>query len=329
VYHPRLVKAHILDDSGGVRETDKVEDVIAAHAAEKCVWVDLGERTPEMDALLTKTFRIHPLTQEDIWNDRELPKVEDFDDYLYIVGHSVRFGSSIDKLEIMELDILLGDTWVLTHNRDSTAVKAVADGLARCARPIAKGAAWVAHALLDHMVDDYLPLIDHYDEEIARLERKILDTAGTRRGPALLHRIFGLKRSLQKLRRTTIHQREVLLRLGRAEFERIPRQVAPFFRDVYDEFSRVTDLAESYRELLSNALDAYLSVQSNRMNEVMKTLTLISTVMLPLTFIAGVYGMNFDRMPELHWGLGYAFALGLMGVTAIAIVFWFRHKKWL
>jgi magnesium transporter len=323
------VKAHILEEGGIVKETTRADDVRAARAAGKCLWVDLGERTKETEALLTETFHIHPLTQEDIWNDRELPKVEDFDDYLYIVGHSVRFGSSVEKLEIMELDIVLGESFVLTHNGDSTAVKAVADGLARCARPIVKGAAWVTHALLDHMVDDYLPLIDHYDEEIADLERQILDVAGTPRGPELLHRIFGLKRSLQKLRRTTIHQRELLLRLGRGEFDRIPREIAPFFRDVYDEFSRITDLAESYRELLSNSLDAYLSVQSNRMNEIMKTLTLMSTVMLPLTFIAGIYGMNFDHMPELHWTRGYAFALGLMGSTALGIVYWFRHKKWL
>jgi magnesium transporter len=323
------VKAHILEESGAVRETSSAKEVRDAHADGKCLWVDLGDRTAETEALLTDTFRIHPLTQEDIWNDRELPKVEDFTEYLYIVGHSVRFGSNIEKLEIIELDIVLGETFVITHNRDSAAVKAVADGLARCARPIVKGAAWVAHALLDRMVDDYLPLIDRYDEEIAALEQKILDVAGTPRGRPLVHRIFALKRSIQRLRRTAIHQREVLLRLSRGEFEMVPRQVAPFFRDVYDEFARATDLAESYRELLSNALEAYLSVQSNRMNEIMKTLTLMSTVMLPLTFIAGVYGMNFDLMPELRWRYGYVFALSLMGVTAAVIIYWFHRKKWI
>ncbi len=323
------MRAHILGPDGAIVETTSADEVDAAHKANKQLWVDLEKRTKETDGLLTKTFGIHPLTQEDIWNDTESPKVEDFTTYLYVVGHSVRVGSSTEKLETMELDVVLGKNFVLTHNRDSAAVKAVADGLARCARPLAKGAPWVAHALLDHMVDDFLPLVDRFDQEIAVLEEKILDAAGTPRGPALLRQIFTLKRSLQRLRRTSLHQREMLLRLGRGEFELIPPEASPFFRDVYDAFSRITDLAESNRELLSNTLEAYLSVQGNRMNEVMKTLTLMSTVMLPITFIAGVYGMNFERMPELKWEFGYPYALGLMALTTLVILGWFRHKKWL
>ncbi len=323
------MRAHLLEQDGSVKETSSFDEVRSAHERGQSIWVDLENRSPETDTLLGEVFKIHPLTQEDIWNDRELPKIEDFTEYLYIIGHSIRVGSSTSKLEIMEVDLVLGKSFVITHNRDSAAVKAVAEGLARCARPLAKGAAWVAHALLDRMVDDYLPLIDRFDSEIAQLEVEILAAAGTPRGRVLLRRIFTLKRSLQRLRRTSIHQREVLLRLARGEFELVPREAMPFFRDVYDQYSRVNEFAESYRELLSNALEAYLSVQGNRMNEVMKTLTLMSTVMLPLTFIAGVYGMNFDVMPELKWHYGYVFALTIMGATAIGIVWWFRHKKWL
>lgn len=323
------MKAHILVRDGEERETGSIDDIVAARAAGKLVWVDLEVRTPDTDRLLSEVFHIHPLTQEDIWNDRELPKVEDFGAYLYVVAHSVRAGSSTESLEVMELDVIIGDGFVVTHNRDSHAVKAVAEVLARCGKTLSRGPAWVLHALLDHLVDDYLPLIDRYDDEIEALEVHIVDDAGTPRGPAHQRQIFAMKRSLQRLRRTTIHQRELLLRLGRGEFEQIPRELSPFFRDVYDEFARVTDLVESYRELLSSALDAYLSVQSNRMNEVMKTLTLISTVMLPLTFIAGVYGMNFDRMPELHWVHGYPFALALMAATGVSITAWFLHKRWL
>ena len=126
-----------------------------------------------------------------------------------------------------------------------------------------------------------------------------------------------------------MHQRELLLRLARGEFDVFPPDMLPYMRDVHDHFVRVGDLADSYRDLVTSALDAYLSVQSNRMNEVMKTLTLISTVMLPLTFIAGVYGMNFDHMPELKWQLGYPFALGLMAVVAVSAVVWFRYRRWL
>ena len=121
----------------------------------------------------------------------------------------------------------------------------------------------------------------------------------------------------------------MLQRFSRGEFELIPDKALPFYRDIHDHFVRVSDLADGYREILSGALDAYLSVVSNRMNEVMKALTLVATVMLPLTFIAGVYGMNFDHMPELHWRYGYAFAWGVMLIVGVGMVVWFRHKKWL
>ncbi len=127
----------------------------------------------------------------------------------------------------------------------------------------------------------------------------------------------------------SIHQREILLRLARGEFEEIPRDVVPFFRDVFDHFVRINDLLEGFRDLITSALEAYLSVQNNRMGEVMKTLTLISTVMLPLTFLVGLYGMNFKHMPELSWLYGYPFALGLMAVIAGGILLWFRRRGWL
>ena len=128
---------------------------------------------------------------------------------------------------------------------------------------------------------------------------------------------------------TGVHQREILLRLSRGEFDELPPEVLPFYRDVYDHFLRINDLAEGYRDLVTSALDAYLSVQSNRMNEIMKTLTLISTTMLPLTFIVGLYGMNFKHMPELEWTWGYPAALALMAAVAGGIALWFRHRGWL
>jgi magnesium transporter len=133
---------------------------------------------------------------------------------------------------------------------------------------------------------------------------------------------------LLELRRMSIHQREILLRIARGEFDEIPPEAVPFFRDVYDHFLRINDQIDGYRDLVSGTLDAYLSVQSNRMNEIMKTLTVISTVMLPITFIAGVYGMNFDHMPELHWAGGYPYALALMASVTIATLWWFRKKGW-
>jgi magnesium transporter len=127
----------------------------------------------------------------------------------------------------------------------------------------------------------------------------------------------------------SIHQREILLRLARGEFDEIPAEMMPFYRDVYDHFLRVNDLVESYRDLVTSALEAYLSVQSNRMNEIMKQLTLVATVMLPITFIAGVYGMNFEHMPELKWTYGYPLVIGLMTLIVVGSLIWFRHRGWI
>jgi len=131
------------------------------------------------------------------------------------------------------------------------------------------------------------------------------------------------------LRRLSLHQRDVLLRLSRGEFVRIPVEAQPFYRDVYDHFVRIADLADSYRELLTSALETYMSVTANRTNEIMKVLAIISTIMLPLTFVAGLYGMNFEHMPELHWIYGYPFALGLMVLISVLLLWFFRRRGWI
>jgi magnesium transporter len=224
--------------------------------------------------------------------------------------------------------MVIGKTFIVTHDPHNQVAKELSEELARSPKLLDKGPAYLAHAMLDRAVDRYLPIIDDLDRELDDLEHDVLRKAGTPKGPPVLRRILRFKRTLQDLRRMAIHQREVLLRLARAEFDEIPREFTPFFRDVYDHFLRINDLVEAYRDLVTSSLEAYLSVQSNRMNEIMKTLTLISTVMLPLTFIAGVYGMNFKHMPELDWVLGYPFALGLMATVALGILWFFRRKGW-
>ncbi|MFO0675440.1 MAG: magnesium/cobalt transporter CorA [Polyangiaceae bacterium] len=222
---------------------------------------------------------------------------------------------------------MLGQTFVLSHGV-SASVSAVAEDLKRSPRLLKKGPVWVVHALLDHLIDDYLPVLDTIDVHVEELEDAVLASAESKDSPDMMRSIFSMKRSLYALRRVSVHQRDILLRLSRAEFDEIPREAMPFFRDVYDHFTRVTDMTDNYRDLVTNAFEGYMSVQSHRMNQIMKTLTLISTVMLPLTFIAGVYGMNFHAMPELSWQYGYPFALTLMAVVGIAIVVWFKVKRW-
>jgi len=315
-------------DHDQVRVISDVTALRDAVAAKQPVWIELERHSPEADALLTEVVGVHPLTLEDVWATRTAPKLEDYEAYLYMIVHGVR-GETPGKLELIELDVIIGPTFVVTHDPSGLIAGDVAADLARSPRLLARGPAWLAHAILDHAVDRYLPVIDHLDDQLDSLEDDVLRRAGTPSGPPVLRRILRFKRLIQELRRMSIHQRELLLRLARGEFDEIPAEAVPFYRDVHDHFVRINDLVESYRDVVAGALEAYLSVQSNRMNEVMKTLTLIATVMLPVTFIAGVYGMNFDEMPELHHRWGYPFVLGLMALVTVACFAWFRHKGWI
>ena len=322
------MQARILDGTTITRTTE-LAGIRAALAAEQPVWIELEERSPDGDTLLHDVLRLHPLTIEDIWSECSSPKVDAFDDYTYVIVHGLQATSSIQDLALVELDVVLGNRFLVTHDSSGWVAKDLQAELDRSPKLMAKGLPWVMHALLDRSVDRYMPLVDQLDAEIEELENEVLAKAGTAAGGPVLVRILAFKRSLQSMRRMAIHQRETLLRLARGEIDAIPRDALPFFRDVYDHFLRIGDLVDGYRDLVTSALDAYLSVQSNRMNEIMKTLTLISTVMLPLTFIAGVYGMNFKAMPELEWPLGYPMALGLMLTVAVSILLWFRRKGWI
>jgi magnesium transporter len=321
------VRAHIVENDKIKTLTDAAE-IRAALTAGTQIWIELEAQCKEADDLLVQCLDIHPLTIEDIWATRTQPKLEDYRKYLYVIVHGIK-GARRGSFDLVELDVIIGKTFVITHDPHNISSKEVLDELGRDPALLLKGPAWVAHSLLDHAVDRYLPIVDELDIALEHLTDDALTKAGTPKGNSVMKRILRYKRTLQNLRRMSILQREIFLRLARGEFEEIPRDTVPFYRDIYDHFLRINDLIESYRDLVTSALEAYLSVQSNRMNEVMKTLTMMSTVMLPLTFIAGLYGMNFRHMPELGWVLGYPFALVLMAVVAIGILLWFRHKGWI
>lgn len=311
----------------GLERSDSLSLLPQLLADKTPFWLDIDEDSPELREALTAGLGLHHLAVEDIFQERLNPKVEDYGDYLYIVLHGIALEhDSPDDLRTVEIDLVLSSQWVVSHHpKGLTAIGEVLDECTRNLRLFDKGPGFIAHAIMDHAVDCYFPVIEAFDHEIDQIETAVVDNPQKE----LLQRIFKLKRSLQRLRRVAMHQREVLLRVSRGEFELIPEKSLPFFRDIHDHFVRVSDLAEGYREGLTGVLDAYLSVVSNRMNEVMKALTLTTTIMLPLTFIAGVYGMNFDHIPELHWRYGYPLALGLMLVVAFAMVAWFRSKRWL
>jgi magnesium transporter len=291
-------------------------------------WVDIEEPTEADDHLLLDVFHFHPLTVEDCRANRHHPKVEEFPDYIYFIVHAVKTDASPDRFNTIELDGFLGRNYVLTyHHEKFTSIDKVKQIVRSSPVTCQRGPAFLLHSIIDSIVDDYLPVMDDFDERINELEDNIFTLH--RANEQILGEILGLKRSVLRLRRISSKQLEVLYRMSHGQFHLISGPVLPFFRDIYDHLVRVTDLAESYRDLISGSLEAYLSVVSNRLNEIMKVLTIFSAIMLPLTFIAGVYGMNFDNMPELHSRYGYYTVWVIMIVVAVGMLGLFWRRGWI
>src|SRR5882672_4505668 len=292
------------------------------------IWVDMFEPTKADEDVLLNIFHFHPLTVEDCRENRHYPKVEEFPGYLYLIVHGVRADTSPDHFNTIELDAFLGANYVITYHHDEfRSINNVKQLIHTSPIACKRGAPFLLYQILDQIVDFYSPVLDDFDERIDKLEDDIF----TLKSPnnEILEEIMDLKRGVLRLRRISAKQMEVILRISRGEFPLIEPQVLPFYRDIYDHIMRVTDLAENYRDLISGALEAYLSVVSNRMNEIMKVLTIFSAIMLPLTFIAGVYGMNFENMPELHSRYGYYAVWAFMIAVAFGMLGFFWRRGWI
>lgn len=292
------------------------------------IWVDMESPTEADEQVLLDVFRFHPLTVEDCRENRHYPKIEEFDGYLYFIVHGVRADTSPERFNTIELDGFLGSNYVITYHHDSFRSIHNVKQLLRTS-PVAcqRGAAFLLHQILDQVVDYYSPVLDDFDQRIDQLEADIFNL--NQPNNQILAAIMELKRGVLRLRRISIKQMDILHRMSRGEFPLIPEEMRPFYRDVYDHLVRVVDLSESYRDLISGSLEAYLSVVSNRLNEIMKVLTIFSVIMLPLTFIAGIYGMNFDNMPELHTRYGYYGVWILMFIVAVGMLLFFRRRGWI
>jgi len=292
------------------------------------IWVDMEAPTEADERVLLDVFKFHPLTVEDCRENRHYPKVEEFEGYLYFIVHGVTADISPERFNTIELDGFLGSNYVITYHHEMfRSINNVKQLLRTTPVACQRGTAFLLHQILDQVVDYYSPVLDDFDDRIDKLEDDIFTLK--RPNNMILSEIMDLKRSVLRLRRISGKQMDILHRMSRGEFALITEEMRPFYRDVYDHLVRVVDLAENYRDLISGSLEAYLSVVSNRLNEIMKVLTIFSAIMLPLTFIAGVYGMNFDNMPELHSRYGYYGVWILMVVVAIAMLFFFWRRGWI
>ncbi len=303
------------------------------------IWIDLVSPTEvEEKEVLEDLFAFHSLAIRDCRREHlmadgrdHLPKVEDYGRYLFcIVNPLVQRADDPDsawiEVETRQLNAFLGEAFIVTHHYEP--LPSVATAVRACEKnpsSFRRGPDFIYHLILDGVVDGYTPILDYFDQRVDDIEARIFSQmpAGS------LQEILALKRQIFVFRRITVHQRELVHRLARGEFELVTEHEIAYYRNVYDHLVRAADLSESYRDMLTALVDAHLSTQSNRLNEIMKVLAVISTFFLPLTFIVGLYGMNFHYMPELGWRFGYAMALAVMAVTALGMWTYFRRRGWL
>ena len=297
------------------------------------IWVDLlgenPEQVEEAKRIMLEVFRFHPLTVEDCVETKNQPKVEAFADYFYFIIHGIKPGETgPGNFVTKELDGFLGPNYLVTfHTERFRSIKDVKKQIRTSTFACRRGAAYLMHQILDSIVDLYMPIVDDFDAKINELEERVFQM--TKSNTAVLEEAMDLRRSVARLRRISARQLEVLYRISHGEFPQIPQNVLPFFRDVHDHLLRITDVSESYRDLVGSLFDIHFSVVANRTNDVMKTLAVLSSIILPLSLIAGIYGMNFEYMPELKSPIGYFATLAVMAGVAIVLLIYFWRRGWI
>lgn len=317
-----------------IEEGFSAEDLIELLEDKSAViWVDLLGETPEENEeakrVMLDVFHFHPLTVEDCMETRNQPKIEAFPHYIYFVVHGIRSGmTGPGNFVTKELDGFLGENFVVTYHTDRfRSIKDVKKQIRISHYACTRGAAYLLHQVLDHIVDLYMPIVDEFDKAINDLEDRVFEMRNS--GNMILEEVMDLRRSVARLRRISSRQLDVLYRISHGEFPLIPDNILPFFRDVHDHLLRISDLSEGYRDLVSSLFDIHFSVMATRTNDVMKTLAVLSAILLPLTLIAGIYGMNFEYMPELHSRNGYYLTLIAMAVITIVLLFYFWRRGWI
>jgi len=279
---------------------------------------------------LGEIFGIHRLALEDIINSHQRAKVDQYDNHLFVVGRMVEMA---DHVETEQLSLFLGKSYVLTfQERVGDAFDPVRERIRKAGGRVRNaGPDYLAYALIDAFIDNYFPVLEKYGERLESIEEDVL----SRPEPVLVSRMHEVKRDLLTLRRAIWPLRETVNSLVREPSPFISDETRVYFRDCYDHTIQIIDLLENYRDVASGLMDIYLSSVSNRLNEIMKILTMFTAFFIPLSLIAGIYGMNFNtarspfNMPELNWYLGYPFVLGLMATVALGMVTFFRRKGWL
>jgi magnesium transporter len=310
------------------KEAKDVEECFPFKDTPTVTWMNIdGIHDVEIIKKIGDHFNLHPLLQEDIVNTTQRPKYEDFDDHLFVVLKMLHYDTENDEIKTEQLSLVIGSNFVISFQEiEKDVFNLIRERIRNNKGRVRKmGADYLAYVLLDAVVDNYFVIMERIGDRLEDIEDKLIEDPN----PEILQIIHDLKREMIFLRKSVWPLREVVSILERGESPLIQEKTQIYLRDLYDHTIQVIDNIETFRDIASGMLDIYLSSISHRMNQVMKVLTIIATIFIPLTFIAGVYGMNFKYMPELEWKSGYFLIMGLMAAIGILMLFYFKKKKWL
>lgn len=310
------------------KKHDDIASVLQSIASPQMSWIDIeGLHRVELIEKIGSHFGIHALALEDILNTNQRPKLEEYEDYLFIVLKMLFHDRERDRIKAEQISFILGKSWLITFQEVKGDVfDRVRERIRKAKGRIrSKECDYLAYALIDSVVDHYFIVLDVFGEKIESIEEDLLNEPP----PDTLEYIHSLKRDIIFFRKQIWPLREIINQMIKSQSDIVQDSTVLFLNDVYDHIIQVMDTIESYRDILSGMMDLYLSTMSNRMNEIMKLLTIMATIFIPLTFIAGIYGMNFKYMPELEWHWGYLSVWGIMIVIVCVMLVFFRKKRWL
>lgn len=292
------------------------------------LWIDVSDIDDSDIDLLTSVFNLHPLTIEDFIMPNARPKIEEFPDYMFLVVFSLQStnGNKSGKIATTELDCCLGKNFLITfHTEVCSSIGVCKERVKKQSPMIMYGADMLLYSVLDSCIDNYFPILTEFDNTVDAMSDDLFKAPDQK----TLKKIYYLKNDIMNLRRTVAPQADVMSLITRGTFRFIVPQNLIYFRNVYDNMVRFNDTMGALRDIITGAMEAYVSIISNRLNEVMKTLTIITTIMMPMTLVASIYGMNFKHMPELESKFGYPAVLVIMGMIMISMLIYFRRRKWL
>lgn len=291
------------------------------------IWVDLFQPTPEeIKLILTDVFNFHPMAVEDCVTFSGLPKVEDYEDYLFLVMHAVDY-SRQDQFTTSEIDIFLGKEYLVTHHTvPFRAIATTIDRVQKHPQIVAKASDRLLHTVIDAIIDNYEPVMRELDEEIQTLEEGIFTTASDKES---IEEFLFVRKEINKLRQIVRPQSEIMARLAHGEFKLVRGTLLPYYRDILDNLRRIEDTAQNFNEQLYLAMDVFLNKSQMQTNQVIKVLTILTAITTPLMVVGTWYGMNFENMPELPGKYNYFIAMGLVLFSTAGLMLYLKLKKWI